>query len=176
MPDLATVPPARRSDLLFRVQGEQGQYVVKDPRTGQFFTIGDEEFFLLWRLDGERTAEALCAAYEACFGKPLALADLDEFTALVRAWGFLKADDRAGAGPAPAPGPPPAGAAGVEAEPRRSLLYWRVSLFNPDRLFDRVEPRIRFFWTRGFLLLSAGCVVTAAAVAWLNRRELVGQF
>src|SRR5262245_8073677 len=90
-PPLTT--PARRSNLQFRLLGEQGQYVVKDPRTGAYYTLGDEEFFLLTRLDGERTPEALCAAYEACFGQPLSLDDMDEFVHLVRSWGFLQTEE-----------------------------------------------------------------------------------
>jgi hypothetical protein len=40
MPDLSTPLPARRPELLIRPLGDQGQYVVKDPRTREFFHLG----------------------------------------------------------------------------------------------------------------------------------------
>jgi multidrug efflux pump subunit AcrA (membrane-fusion protein) len=167
-----TTTPARRADLVFRLQGEQGQYVVKDPRTGAYYTIGDEEFFLLKRLDGERTTEALCAAYEGCFGQPLSLEDLDEFVQLVRSWGFLQAEgaekkDTPASAVRPAASAPDA-ASGEPARPRQSILYWRVSFFDPDRLFTRLAPKLWFFWTRPFVLVSAGCILAAVALVWLN--------
>src|SRR5262245_1110703 len=48
--------PARRPELLLRPLGEQGRYVVKDPHTGGFFLLGEQEFFLFEQLDGERDA------------------------------------------------------------------------------------------------------------------------
>src|SRR5262245_43803520 len=45
MPDLATPLPACRPELLIRPLGEEGGYVVKDPRTGEFFHIGEAEHF-----------------------------------------------------------------------------------------------------------------------------------
>src|SRR5215471_19303276 len=48
--------PARRSDLVIRALGEEGRYVVKDPRTSAYFQFGTEEHFLLAHLDGRQTA------------------------------------------------------------------------------------------------------------------------
>src|SRR5437868_475540 len=59
---------------------------------------------------------------------------------------------------------------------RQSLLSWRMNLFDPDRLFTRMEPRLRFFWTCGFLVFSAGCILTAIALLWLARLELADSF
>ena len=76
---------------------------------------------------------------------------------------------RPAAGEEPADAPPaPAG--------RQSILHWRKSLWDPDRLFTRLAPRLRFFWTRSFLVLSAGCILVAALVVWADRRELAGSF
>jgi multidrug resistance efflux pump len=75
--------------------------------------------------------------------------------------------------------PPPAlraKSAKTAGKPRQSLLYWRRSLFDPDRLFDRLEPWLRFVWTRTFLLISATAIVVAAAVTWTNRHEIISAF
>src|SRR5207302_1911215 len=37
-------------------------------------------------------------------------------------------------------------------------------------------PTLWFFWTRTFLLLSAGCIVLAAFLLWANRPELAASF
>ncbi len=52
MSDLATPLPGRRPDLIFSPAGEGGRYVIKDPRAGDCFTIGEEEHFLLTQYDG----------------------------------------------------------------------------------------------------------------------------
>ena len=41
----------------------------------------------------------------------------------------------------------------------QSLLHWRKSLFDPDRLFTWLAPTFWFFWTRAFLVLSAACIL-----------------
>src|SRR5438067_2453348 len=55
--------PARRTDLVVCPLGDQGRYVVKDPRTGAYFHIGNEEHFLLMRLDGQRSVADLRAEF-----------------------------------------------------------------------------------------------------------------
>ncbi len=79
MPEPATLLPARRLELLIRPLGDQGQYVVKDPQTGEFFHLGEAEHFLLMQLDGQRTADEILAAFAEQFGEPLSEDDLDEF-------------------------------------------------------------------------------------------------
>jgi multidrug efflux pump subunit AcrA (membrane-fusion protein) len=56
------------------------------------------------------------------------------------------------------------------------LLFWRQRLLDPDRLFTRLAPKIRFFWTPAFLALSAGCIGLAAALLWANRQGLASSF
>jgi putative peptide zinc metalloprotease protein len=169
MPDLVTLLPARRPELLIRPFGDQGQYVVKDPRTGAFFQFGEEEHFLLTQLDESRTAEAVCAAYAERFGEPLSEDDLDEFIELARSQEFLES----ASGVAPAPREPP-----TLPQPgwpaRQSILHWRKSLWDPDRFFTWLALRIGFFWTPAFLLVSAGCILCAASLVWANRQELAG--
>jgi multidrug resistance efflux pump len=158
--DLTLPLPARRADLVFRPLGDRGEHVVKDPRTGAYFKLGAEAYFLLSRLDGVQTAADVRAAYAGRFGEPLAEEDLGAFLQLARSRGLLQTG--AGAGTLP------------PARPRQSLLAWRCRLFDPDRLFSFLAPRLWFVWTRGFLVLSAVGVVAAAVVVGLNREELAG--
>src|SRR5262249_32269332 len=89
---LAARVPARRPELLLRPLGDDGRHVVKDPRTGDYYTLGKQESFLLAQLDGEQAAEAVCQAFAERFGEALSQEDLDEFVRLARAKGFLLSD------------------------------------------------------------------------------------
>ena len=51
----AAIPPARRTDLIFKPLGDRGEHVVKDRRTGGYFNLGPQESFLFARLDGRQT-------------------------------------------------------------------------------------------------------------------------
>jgi RNA polymerase sigma factor (TIGR02999 family) len=71
MPDLATLLPCRRPELVVCPLGDRGPYVVKDPRGGAYYHLGEEEHFLLTQFDGRRDAEAIRAAFAERFGQPL---------------------------------------------------------------------------------------------------------
>src|SRR5436190_5583230 len=86
--ELATKPLCR-SDLVFRPLGN-GPCVVKDPRTGAYFQLGEEEHFLLTHLDGQKDAAGVCRAFGEHFGQPLTEEDLAEFVQLARARGLLQ--------------------------------------------------------------------------------------
>jgi multidrug resistance efflux pump len=165
MPAGAHLLPPRRTELVISPLGDRGRYVVKDPRAGAYYQLGEEEHFLLTRLDGRHDAGAVRAAFAARFGQPLGEEELDDFLEMVRAQGLLEES------PPPATSPPaPADALGWR------LLHWRKSLFDPDRLFTWLEPRLRFLWTTGFLVFSAACIVLAVGVAWTCRGQMAGSF
>jgi multidrug resistance efflux pump len=190
-----TILPARRPDLVLKPIGDDGQHVVKDPRTGSYFKLGPQESFLFQHLTGRISEEELCRRFSRRFGEPLGGQDVHEFLSLAEESGFLSA--RAPYAPAARERlvAPPEEAPQVDAPPRsrpvppdepesrdrvqiarparQSILYWRISLFDPDALFNRLEPRLRFLWTRAFFIASAAAIVAATAVSWLNRRELL---
>src|SRR5512135_3506290 len=85
--------PWRRSELVSQPFGDKGAYLVRNRRTGDSFTLGQEEHFLLARLDGTRTADDLCAAFAERFGAPLTGEELEEFFHLARERGLLQPDD-----------------------------------------------------------------------------------
>src|SRR5262245_40766526 len=180
MPGAASFLPARRPELIIRAFGERGQHVVKDPRSGSYYTLGEQETFLLTQLDGEHTAEAICRAFTERFSEPLPETDLKQFLGLVQAKGFLQENghaNAAGCALAPTflfhtgslredgngdtstptyreeelPNDQPSALPRQSISPSRrswqSILYWRKSLFDPDRLFTWLAPRLWFLWT-----------------------------
>jgi putative peptide zinc metalloprotease protein len=96
----------------------------------------------------------VCEAFERRFREPLAEQDLATLIEALRGQRLLVGD-----------GPP-------LPRPRQRLLSWRARLWNPDRLFASVEPRVRFLFTRSFATLAATVVVAAALVLWVSREEL----
>ncbi|MGE3818921.1 MAG: PqqD family protein, partial [Isosphaeraceae bacterium] len=88
--------PKRRADLILRPVGSDGCLVVKDPRSGRYFQLGEEESFLLIALDGEGAPSDLLDAIEERFGDPLSLEELYEFFELAQSRGFLERSPRAG--------------------------------------------------------------------------------
>jgi putative peptide zinc metalloprotease protein len=187
----AAALPARRPELVMGPAGADGQRVVKDPRSGRYWHFGEEETFLLMQLDGMQSARDICAAFEEEFGEPLSHDDLDDFLEVARGQGLIESADSSAAAlaaepdeldddeEAPAPGRQAAGgtsAASPRKRRRQSPLFWRMSLFDPDRLFDWLEPKLRFLWTRTFLAASAAGILAAAVLTWVERRELVSGF
>jgi multidrug resistance efflux pump len=169
MSGLATLLPARRSELIVRPIGDEGQHVVKDPGTGAYFELGPEEHFLLTQLDGSSDSAEICTAFERQFGQPLSPDELTEFVDMARERKLLR----------DAPTASPIGKASeaeLTIEQRQSLLYWRKSIFDPDRLCNWLEPRLRFFWTRGFLIFSALCIVLAGGIVCINREQVTSSF
>jgi multidrug efflux pump subunit AcrA (membrane-fusion protein) len=177
-PLVSAIPPPRRPELVMKPLGRAGRHVLKDPLDGACYQFGEEESFLFVHLDGRQSREAIRAAFEAAFGEPLSEEELEDFIALARARGFLCPDNET---PTPAPLPPPVAAPAVAAvaAPARTparhglgILYCRQALFNPDRLLNWLEPKVRFFWTPAFLFISLAGIVAALALAWSNRLEL----
>ena len=93
MTDLAPSLPCRRPELIFSPAGEGGGYVIKDPRAGEYFTIGEQEHFLLTQCDGRQSAEAIRARFVERFGQSLEAGELDEFLGTARKQGLLQAEE-----------------------------------------------------------------------------------
>jgi putative peptide zinc metalloprotease protein len=169
MSAVATLLPAHRADLVVRPIGDEGQHVVKDPGTGAYFELGPKEHFLLTRLDGSSDPAEVCAAFERQFGQPLSPEELTEFVDMARERKLLRDAPAASV-------PTKSKEAELPEEQRQSILYWRKSIFDPDRLCNWLEPRLRFFWTRGFLFFSASCILLAAVIVCVNRDQVASSF
>ena len=148
------------------------RFVVKHPGTGDYFEIGEQEHFLLTSLDAATDRGTLSTKFESRFGEPLAGDDFDDFVDLAREQGLLVEETSETANERQAEQKSDA----VPARRRQSILYWRKNLFDPDRLFTRLEPRIRFVWTPGFVALSALSILAAVWLVWIGRQDLAQSF
>ncbi len=182
-----TIPPPRRADLVLRPMGEDGSHVVKDPKAEAFFNLGPQEAYLLGLLDGQHTVRQICTAFAQRFGEPFAPKDLDEFLTLAKAQHFLNLPppriesgarrvqrETQSAQPGTALHPPRSTLpAPTDPLSRQSLFYWRKSLFDPDHFFTWLAPKVAFFWTRTFLILSLAGALLALVVLIANWGEVM---
>ena len=180
MSTVATPLPTRRPELLIKPLGDNGQYVVKDPATGDYFHLGNQEAYLLQKLDGTSSAEAICRNFERQFDTPLDPEELQEFVELADGRCLLQRtvpDENERDIPSSLTAHAADGSQSTRgAPPRQSILYWRKSVFDPDCFFNWLQPKIAFCWTRGFLLASASTIAVGAVMAWANGQQLATRF
>jgi multidrug resistance efflux pump len=178
MADSATILPSRRSELIVRSIGDGGPYVIKDPHSGAYFQLGDQEHFLLMQLDGRCDAVAIGRAFAKRFGQTLDDEDLESFLEEARNQGFLQETTGVKAPPAfRAPAPYQPGMPNLtEAPLGLRVLYWRKSIFDPDRCFNWLAPKLQFCWTRSFVCCTALCIAMATLLVWQNRQALGTSF
>ncbi len=137
--------PKIRHDLILSRQEQGGttHFVLKDPTSGRFFRFKEPEYFIAQQLDGATPLDAVRQRVEEHFGAPLDQQTLEQFIERLRRLGLLESEGAEAAHPAQRRG-----------RIQGSLLYLRLKAFDPDRLFDRLLPKVRFFFTR-FPVLSA---------------------
>ena len=150
-----TARPKLRTDLVLVEQTYRGEqsYIVKDPESRKYFRFRPVEILVMQALDGQHTigeaAEALAQegvrvspAGVASFAQKLSAMGLCERTLSERSVLLMER---------------------LRAERRRrlrpefvkgDLMRLRWSVGDPDKLFDRWLPRLRFFFSRTFLTLS----------------------
>lgn len=150
--------PRLRSDLTISRQQAAGgtTLVVKDPRSGRFFLFREAERFIAEQLDGETPLDVIRQRAEHRFGASLAADTLHAFVGTLHKSGLLHAagDSRP--------------RSGRSRRIRGTLLYLRVSLFDPDRLFTRLAQHLRFVFSRQFVALSAAIILLALVVTIAN--------
>ena len=158
-------PPRLRTDLILRRQHTpRGVFVVvKDPASDDFYRFGEVEDFILQQLDGVTPLEEIRRRAESRFGASLPDGVLELFVQKLDKNRLLETD-RA----------PKRDRAGSSRRLRGNLLYLRLPLLDPTRLFDWLLPRVGFFFTRGFMAFSAAVIAFAAttlAMSWTSFRD-----
>lgn len=155
-----------RQDLIVSQQQtlpstEDSAFVVKDPETGQFFRFREVEHFIAQQLDGSTPLEEIRHRVEERFHAPLSPDTLERFIKTLRRLGLLEEGKDSHKSPVSGQG-----------RFRGSVLYFRVSLLDPNHLFDRVIGKIRFFFTPYFVVCSAALILFAGGLAIVNWDEI----
>src|SRR6266567_5495510 len=155
--------PKLRGDLLISQQetNEGTGFVVKDPATGRFFRLKEVEHFIVRQLNGSTPLDALPESVEEKFGVTFTAETLEQFIQNLGRLGLLEKEG---------------GESGFVSERPRtvrgSLLYLRLKAFDPDRLFNRLVTKFRFFFTPHFLVFSAAVILLAIGITVTNWQEI----
>ncbi|MEX2139193.1 MAG: HlyD family efflux transporter periplasmic adaptor subunit [Pirellulales bacterium] len=196
---MAAQAPIFRRELVVAPYNDRGTYIIKDPRNASYFEIGEREFFLLAQMNGRRNAADIKESYRQRFADRLSSEELLAFLKTANENGLLEyarvecgdstplsfsvtsLDARRGAGLEHQPSASRGAATDVTQRPPtparpQSILAWRKSLFDPDRLFGWLAPKIPFFWTPAFVIASALLISVAVMTLVLNHAALASQF
>jgi putative peptide zinc metalloprotease protein len=161
-----------RPDLVLVEQTYRGEqsFIVKDPQSRKYYRFRPVEILVMQTLDGEHTPGEASAAL-ADEGLRVSPAGVEAFTAKLTRMGLCERTlsersilqmER------------------LRAERKRrlnkgvfqgDLLRLRWSVGDPDKLLDRWLPRLRFFFTRTFLLISVALFAVYLLVLGLKWGE-----
>jgi putative peptide zinc metalloprotease protein len=155
----STAFPRVRSNLRYvrQVQDGVAGYVVKDPLRLKYFRFGEVETWLMQQMDGTRSLAQVADLLREQKGVRASAEALDPFLRRLKELGLAERTQEERS------------VLILEAarDQRRSRLNahgntWlrmRFSFGDPDEFFNRVIERIRFFWSPGFVVLSAAMFV-----------------
>nr|MBN2277136.1 efflux RND transporter periplasmic adaptor subunit [candidate division Zixibacteria bacterium] len=164
-------PPKIRDDLIIQeIKGKDGSlhYVIKDPLTGAYFKVGEPERFIIRNFDGQKSTDEIAAAFKERFQIDLDPAEIDGFSGQLQVLCFLDNDlTRADLLKKQKDS---------SAEKPRTLfgklMFVKIKAFNPGRLFDQTAGPLRFFFTRGFVIIAFMTIVFSFLLAIYNAKEL----
>jgi putative peptide zinc metalloprotease protein len=151
--------PKLRSDLVISapVAGAATTFVVKDPVTQRFFRFGEVEHFVARQLDGSTSLDVVRRRVELQFERPLRADTLETLVQQFTRCRLLEspeARDYHG------------------GRVRGDILYLRLKAFDPDRLLDRLVPRLRFLFTPAFLAATIVLVLFASVTTVTRWAEI----
>jgi putative peptide zinc metalloprotease protein len=156
-----------RSDLIVsRQTNEDGLlYVIKDPNTDRFFRFKEIENYIAQQLDGNTSPEVIIQRVEEKFGVSLSEGNLAQFTKRLQIIGLLT-DQNSTAATSQKKG----------WQLKGDIFYLRGKLFNPDRFFDWLHPKIEFLFTPAFVITSAVLVMVAVGITISNWSVVMHEF
>lgn len=158
-----------RDDLVIsRQEGEEGVlFVIKDLATDRFFRFKEIENYIAHQFDGNTSLEMISQRVGEKFGIELSREAIAQFAWRLQNIGLL---------------------VDKNASPTNKkkkffqgdIFYLRFKLFNPDRFYDWVLPKVKFLFTPAFITISALLVLFAVSVTiaeWgLIMHEFYGLF
>jgi putative peptide zinc metalloprotease protein len=154
-----------RSDLVVRKQtiGHQNSYIaiIKDPIKKKYFRFEEEEYFVLKQIDGQTTSEEIANRYNKAFYDHLTGDDIDEFIVSIKSndlselntflYEQLKEKRKS-----------------KIRQAKGSALYFRVPVVDPDLIFHKIMPFIRWFWSFPVITFMNIFMISAIIVLFQN--------
>ena len=158
--DYCAYPPQIAADVEITEQrdGERTVFVVGSAGVGRYLLLRATENQVLGLIDGARPVGGVCAEFNRQTGAALPPPTLVKFLTKLDSYGILAGERANGASAA--------------ATPLSQMHYIRFNLFNPENLFARLLPRLRWIWTTGFFGFSLMLLLVTSLLALLNAAEV----
>ena len=152
-----------RKDLQQSRQQQQGKsyLVVKDPVARRYFRFTETQAAILEFLAEPADAETVAARVSDKLGGTVNPASIAAFFDSLESKDLLDTPavrDRLGSGSSP--------------NKRSSILYKQVASFNPERIFDWLQPRTQWMFTPAFQILGCLLIFTGVILFFLHWDEL----
>jgi putative peptide zinc metalloprotease protein len=161
--------PKLRPDLEIRAESSQAgsAVIVKDPILRQFYRFAPVQAAALRRLDGKRDFAALASTVSEEEKTEVTPKQVQDFVGKLQK--LLLLDE-------------PAIWSKLEAFGRKrsgllsSILSIKIRAFNPDKLLARLERKLKFCFTRSFVVLVWISIFAAVCLSILNWEALAVSF
>jgi len=145
-----------------RSESETGAcYILKEPVSERFVRLGEIEYYIFQQLDGRTSFEQIQNRLKEKFDASLNINALNAFLNGLWKRGFLLLDGDETTNQAKKPG-----------RIRGSVLYIRFKAFDPDRLFDVLIDKVRFFFTPYFVITSSILILLGFGTLVQNSEQL----
>ncbi len=167
MQDTLTMTPTVRRDLVISEQQQDSgnlMYVIKDPITGRYFRMLKDDYDLLTILDGSASLEHAVCLMRQKHGMDVELETVKKFAIKLKAAGLLE-EERPVHGQAPF-----FQGSGVFFFQR--ILWVRLRVFNPDKIFSSMVPSLRFFFTPFFVVAASAVICSGVYLVLRNLHRL----
>ncbi len=158
--DYCAYPPQIAADVEITEQrdGDRTVFIVGSAAVGRYLLLRATEHQVMGLIDESRTAGEVCDEFQRATGAALKPATLVKFLGKLDEYGILAGERAEGVA--------------TPDSPLSQMHYIRFKLFNPDPLFARWLPKLRWIWTTGFFVFTAGLMVVALLLALMNWAEV----
>lgn len=179
------IAPLLSTDVIICPVDAKGRQVVKNVRKQKYLQLGEQESFLLERLDGTTTYGSIKRSFEQHFSESLSCEEIDDFVKMVKDEGLIsgnaqESDERSGEKSDRNHNLRESFASLfkkiVAAARKQNPYYFRVTLFDPDRALNWLEPRTRWLFSRELAVAATIGFLLALLITWMNRNVLISQF
>jgi multidrug resistance efflux pump len=158
--DYCIYPPQIAADVEITEQldGERLVHIVGSASVGRYILLREAEFKVLNLIDGALTPAELCQEFKHRYGASLLLPTLAKFLAKLDDIGILAGERAQGYRPS--------------EQQLSAHFYMRFKLFNPQRIFARLLPPLRWIWTVEFFGFTLFLLLVTTLLALMNWTEV----
>ena len=158
--DYCIYPPQIAADVEITEQldGEQTAHIAGSATVGRYIILRATEYKVFSLIDDSRTPAALCDEFKQLYGGTLPLPTLTKFLAKLEQIGILAGERAQGYAP--------------DNQQLSRQIYVRFKLFNPERLFARMVPALRWIWTWEFFTFTVLLMLSTLLLSLMNWAEV----